>query len=257
MKISVVTVSFNAGRTIGHTLASFLEQEHADKELLVIDGGSSDDTVAVARSFADPSIRIISEPDEGLYDAMNKGLARFAGEAVGFLNADDRYQDAGVLGEIAEALTFADIVYGDLDFVDDHTSGKIVRSWRGQPWTPGAFARGWMPPHPTFYVARKVVEATGTFDTSLKIAADYDYMLRALELGGFDHRFLQRVMVRMMVGGKSTSGVGGYVKSNLEALRVRRRHLGSGFVDRALLAKPLGKAGQFFVKRPAGSHVRP
>jgi glycosyltransferase involved in cell wall biosynthesis len=249
MKISVVTVSYNAAGTIGHTLSSFLEQAYPDKELLVVDGGSTDGTVELVEKFKSPAIRLVSEPDEGLYDAMNKGLSQFTGDAVGFLNADDRYQDAAVLGDLAHALAEADIVYGDLDFVDGHDTGRIVRSWRGEPWSAGAFSRGWMPAHPTFYVRRKVVEATGRFDTSLKIAADYDYMLRALELGRFRHQFLQRVMVRMMVGGKSTSGITGYLKSNFEALKARRRHIGAGLVDYALVAKPLGKAGQFFVRR--------
>lgn len=246
MRISVVTVCFNAERTIGHTLNSFLKQEHPDKELLVVDGGSRDGTLKVVESFADPAIRVVSEPDRGLYDAMNKGLRRFGGDAVGFLNADDCYADRHTLSALAEGLADADIVYGDLDFVEDHEGGRVVRSWRGGPWSQGAFARGWMPPHPTFYVRRRVVERTGEFDVSLSIAADYDFMLRALELGGFSHRFLPRVLIRMQVGGKSTAGLSGYVKSNLQALRARRRHLGSGLVDYALIAKPLSKAAQFF-----------
>lgn len=246
MKISVVTVCFNAERTIAHTLRSFLEQDHADKEMLVLDGGSRDGTLRVVESFSDPSIRVVSEPDRGLYDAMNKGLRGFAGEAVGFLNADDCYADRQSLSALSEGLAQADIVYGDLDFVGDHEEGRVVRTWRGRPWRKGAFASGWMPPHPTFYVRRAVVEKTGEFDLSLSIAADYDFMLRALELGGFSHRFLPRVLIRMQAGGKSNSGISGYMKSNLQALRARRRHLGAGLVDYALIAKPLSKAAQFF-----------
>ena len=246
MKISVVTVCFNAGRTIGHTLESVAAQTHPGIEHLVIDGGSRDDTIKIAQSFARPGLTVISEPDRGLYDAMNKGLARFSGEAVGFLNADDRFADHRVAADIAQGLSHADIVYGDLDFIDGHETDRVVRQWRGTPWAKGAFSKGWMPPHPTFYVRRKVVEVTGQFNLNLRIAADYDFMLRALELGGFEHRFLPRVMVRMQTGGKSTAGVSGYVKSNMEALRVRRQHLGSGVVDMALIAKPLRKARQFF-----------
>jgi glycosyltransferase involved in cell wall biosynthesis len=244
VKISVVTVSYNAGRTIGHTLASALEQTHADTELLVVDGGSTDDTLDIVRSFG-PRVRLISEPDRGLYDAMNKGLRLFTGEAVGFLNADDRYQDPGVLSDVAVALADVDIVYGDLDFVDSHEGGKVVRSWRGRPFQAGAFRRGWMPPHPTFYARRAVVQAVGEFDLGMKISADYDFMLRAMELNGFSSRFLPRVMIRMLTGGASTAGLGSYVRGNLEALRARRRWLGSGIVDTAFLAKPLGKVGQF------------
>jgi len=248
VKISVVTVSYNAGKTIGHTLESFFAQNHPDKELLVIDGGSKDDTLKIVNSFAHPAMTVVSEKDRGLYDAMNKGLARFTGDAVGFLNADDRYQDADVLTDIADGLERADIVYGDLDFIDNHEADTVVRTWRGAAFKPGAFRRGWMPPHPTFYIRRRVAEAVGEFDLSLRIAADYDFMLRAMELGGFESRFLPRVMVRMMTGGASTSGIRGYLKSNLEALRARRRWLGSGFVDTAFLAKPLGKVGQFLAR---------
>jgi glycosyltransferase involved in cell wall biosynthesis len=244
VKISVITVSFNAARTIGHTLESALAQTHPDKELLVIDGGSKDETVAVVRSFGE-RVRLISEPDRGLYDAMNKGLRLFSGDAVGFLNADDRYQDDRVLADIADSLEQADIVYGDLDFVDSHDGGKVVRSWRGRPFERGAFRRGWMPPHPTFYVRRSVTEAVGAFDLDMKISADYDFMLRAMELNGFSSQFLPRVMIRMLTGGASTAGLSSYVRGNLEALRARRRWLGSGLIDTALLTKPLGKVGQF------------
>ncbi|MDB5438415.1 MAG: glycosyltransferase, partial [Caulobacteraceae bacterium] len=158
MKVTVVTVCFNAERTIAHTLRSFLEQDHADKEMLVLDGGSTDGTLDVVRAFADPAIKLVSEPDRGLYDAMNKGLRGFSGEAVGFLNADDCYADRHTLSALSEGLGEADIVYGDLDFVSDHEAGRVVRTWRGRPWHPGAFAKGWMPPHPTFYVRRSVVE---------------------------------------------------------------------------------------------------
>jgi glycosyltransferase involved in cell wall biosynthesis len=245
MKISVVTVSYNAAATIGYTLESFLQQDHPDKELLVVDGASKDDTLRAVEGFASDQIHVVSEPDRGLYDAMNKGLELFTGEAVGFLNADDRYNDVRVLSDIAAALAEVDIVYGDLDFVADHVNSTVVRTWRGTPWRKGAFRRGWMPAHPTFYVRRHVVEAVGRFDTSLRIAADYDFMLRAIELGGFDSRLISRTLVQMMTGGASTSGLRGYMKSNLEALRARRRWLGSGLIDTALLAKPLSKIGQF------------
>jgi glycosyltransferase involved in cell wall biosynthesis len=248
VKVSVVTVSFNAGRTIGHTLESLFAQTHPDQELVVVDGGSTDDTLAIVESFCREGVQVVSERDRGLYDAMNKGLRRFAGDAVGFLNADDRYNDEGVLADISAALEEFDIVYGDLDFIDDHESDRVVRTWRGKAWTAGAFQRGWMPPHPTFYVRRRVAEQVGEFDLALKISSDYDYMLRAMELGGFSSRFLPRVMVRMMTGGASTAGLKSYLRGNLEALRARRRWLGSGFIDAALLAKPLGKVGQFLTQ---------
>lgn len=250
MKISVITTAFNSAATIGYTIESFLEQSHRDAELIVIDGASRDRTAAIARSFAEPSgdprIRVYSEPDRGIYDGMNKGLERFTGDAVGYLNSDDRYHDRHALATIAAALESHDAVCGNLDFVADHASRRVVRRWRGSPWRPDAFRRGWMPAHPTFYVRRRLAERVGRFDTGLGTSADYDFMLRSLELDpGVRVAFLDRVLVDMMAGGSSTAGLGAYLRGNLAALRSRRRWLGAGPVDFALFAKPLGKLGQW------------
>lgn len=255
MKISVVTVSFNAAPTIRHMLQSFVDQDYSHKQLVVIDGGSTDGTPDIVRTLAGPHVRLVSEPDGGIYEAMNKGLACHDGDAVGFLNADDRFKDSSVLSRIAAGLAEADVVFGDLEFVRDHEQAEVVRAWRGSPWRKGAFRRGWMPAHPTFYMRRHVAEAVGGFDTDLRIAADYDHMLRVLELGGFTSRYIPEVLVQMMEGGASTRSVGSYLRGNLESLRSRRRWLGAGFVDRALIAKPLGKIGQF-LGRGVASHAR-
>ena len=153
MRLSVVTVCRNAAATIGHALESFFRQDHADKELIVVDGASSDGTATIARSFAAEGVTVISEPDGGLYEAMNKGLKAFSGEAIGFLNADDRFHDTTALSVIAGALESADIAYGDLEVVAAR-GGQVVRRWRSAPWRPGAFRRGWMPPHPSSRVHR-------------------------------------------------------------------------------------------------------
>lgn len=245
MKLSVVTVCRNAAATIGRTIDSFLRQDHPDKQLLVIDGASTDDTAAVARRYACDQLTVFSEPDLGLYDAMNKGLARFDGEAVGFLNADDRFHDAGALSAIAEALEAADICYGDLDVVAAERGDQVVRRWRSRTWRRGDFRCGWMPPHPTFYCRRAVVDRVGGFDLGYRLAADYDFMLRALELTDFPSARIGRVLVDMGAGGLSDGGIGARLRHNLEALASRRRWLGAGLVDYALIAKPLGKASQF------------
>jgi|HubBroStandDraft_2_1064218.scaffolds.fasta_scaffold302986_2 glycosyltransferase involved in cell wall biosynthesis len=148
MRISVVTVCRNAAATIGETLSSFFDQTYPDKHLIVVDGASTDHTVSIARGFACDHLTVISEPDRGLYDAMNKGLGAFGGEAIGFLNADDRYHDRDALAAVADALADADICFGDLDYVDPSERRRIVRRWRATPWRRGAFRRGWMPPHP-------------------------------------------------------------------------------------------------------------
>lgn len=242
MKISVITVCYNAEKTIGRTIASFLEQDYPLKEMLIIDGASQDGTLAVAQSFRGPDIRILSEPDRGMYDALNKGLGLYAGDAVGVLNADDRLHDATVLSRVAEALESHDAVHGDLDFVS--AEGQVVRRWRGKPRPSRGFTSGWMPAHPTFYARRHLADAVGPFDLSLATAADYEWMLRAIEIHGGRLRHLPHVMVDMAMGGRSTASLGAHLRHNLEALAARRRWLNSGLVDWALIAKPASKLTQ-------------
>ena len=244
MKITTVTVCYNSRSTIGRTVQSFLQQTHPDKELLVIDGGSTDGTVDIVSSFRNDAIRLFSGKDNGIYDAMNKGLANFSGDAVGFLNSDDVYHDASALAQIAQALEGADAAYGDLVMVADPTSQKIVREWRAGEFVPGNFRKGWMPPHPTFYLRRGLAERTGLFDLGFRISADYDFMLRALELHSPRVRYIPHTLVDFMVGGISTAGPLAVIRGNLECLRSRRRHLGTPWVDSALLTKPLRKLRQ-------------
>src|ERR1700722_10440299 len=179
MKISVVTVCYDAASTLALTIESFLQQDHPDKELLIIDGASSDGTVKIARSYACPQISVISEPDRGIYDAMNKGLRLFNGDAIGFLNSDDIYHDAHALSRLSRALGDSDIAYGDLRIVENHTTKKVIRNWRAGKYNRWSYQLGWMAPHPTFYVRRGVIEAVGEFDLTYTIASDYDFMLRA------------------------------------------------------------------------------
>jgi glycosyltransferase len=237
MKISVVTASFNSEATIGFAIESFLKQTHADKEMLVIDGVSRDRTLKIVESFATPDIRVFSEPDKGVYDAMNKGLHRFSGDAVGFLNSDDTFHDTDVLADIARGLADADIVYGDIDMVTDHRTKRVKRIWRGGTFHSYSFQLGWVPPHPAFYIRRGVVETVGDYDLSYVTTADYDYMLRALALHDFRIRYLPRVFADFQIGGISTSGLGVTIRGNLECLRSRRQHLGAPPVDAAFFLR--------------------
>jgi glycosyltransferase involved in cell wall biosynthesis len=237
MKISVITASYNSEATIGSTVESFLKQDHADKEMLVIDGASTDATVRTVESFASPLIRLFSEKDQGVYDAMNKGLRLFEGDAVGFLNSDDTFHDRSVLGDIAAALQEADIVYGDLKMVTDHDSKTLVRLWRGGKFRRYSFQLGWVPPHPTFYMRRTVAEKVGQYDLSYVTTADYDYMLRALALNNFRPRYIPRVVADFQMGGISTRGLGVTIRGNLECLRSRRVHLSAPVIDAAFFLR--------------------
>lgn len=245
MKISVLSPCRNAAGTIGYAIESFLGQQHLDKEMIVLDGASKDDTQKIVEGFSSPLVRYSGEPDIGMYDALNKGLGLYDGQAVGVLNADDSYHDDQALSRIVEGLASAEIVYGHLDFVDSQVSKRIVRRWRGEQRPSNGFQNGWMPAHPTFYVRRHVAERVGEFDLSLTTAADYDWMIRALELHGFSSCLVDHVLVDMALGGKSTASIGAHIRHNIEALRARQKWLGAGPVDYALLAKPLRKLGQF------------
>lgn len=244
MKISVVTVCFNSERTIDFTIRSFLTQTHDDKELLVVDGASTDRTLDIVRGYLDSQIRVISEKDKGIYDAMNKGLHRFAGDAVGFLNSDDTFHDDGALERVADGLAAADAVHSGVEMVTNHATKRSVRSWKGEAFRPGAFRWGWMPPHPTFYVRRALAEKTGEFDLRYPIAADYDFMLRALELHAARVQYIPGTLVDFMIGGNSTSNLSAVLRANLECLRSRREHLNAPILDAAFFAKPLHKIVQ-------------
>ena len=241
MKISVVTVAYNSSATIGETVRSFLEQTHREKEMVVIDGASTDDTVATVEAFGSPDIRIFSEKDAGPYDAMNKGLARYTGDAVGILNSDDTFHGPDTLARIAEGLAEADIAYGDVDMVGDHITKTVMRAWKAGAYRRGIFRSGWMPPHPTFYARRAVIDRVKAFDTSYRIAADYDLMMRAMELTTFRVQYVPSVLVDFQLGGISSRNFRATVNSNLESLRARRANLGAPPIDAALFLRPLRK----------------
>jgi glycosyltransferase len=250
MKISVITASYNSEATIGFTIESFLEQTHNEKEMLVIDGASGDGTVKIVESFRSSAIRVFSDTDAGVYDAMNTGLGLFDGDIVGFLNSDDTYHNSAALADIAAGMQDADIVYGDLNMVTDHRTKRTVRLWRGGTFHRYAFQLGWVPPHPTFYMRRAVAEKVGKYDLSYVTTADYDYMLRALALNNFRVRYLPRIIADFQMGGISTRGLGVTIRGNLECLRSRRSHLNAPPIDPAFF---LRFARRIFQLRSLGS----
>lgn len=238
MKLSVVTVCLNSAETIADTINSFLEQTYDDKELVIIDGLSKDHTLDVARSYNSPQIRIISEADTGLWDAMNKGFRLFDGDALTFLNSDDTFHNQYVLQHVANAFGSegADIVYGDIHMVTDHRTKEVVREWRAGQFRTGAFQLGWQPPHPGFFARRSVIERTGSFDLSYA-AADYDWMLRAMILSGVKSVYVPHVLADFKMGGVSTSNWRSIIKASKDTLRSRREHLGAPPFDAAVVLR--------------------
>lgn len=249
MKISTIMVCRNAEATIAGAILSFLAQDHAERELVVVDGASTDRTMEVVARYADPRIRAASEPDGGIYDAMNRGLGRMTGDAFGFLNADDRYHDAEALSRIAGALEETDMVTGDLDFVRAHDGTPPCRVWRASGHRPGAFRRGWMPAHPPTYARRSVWERVGGFDPTFRHGGDYDWMLRALEVEGVSLGVIDATLVDMAVGGASTAGVSAKLTNAREMARSRRRHLGTPGLDLAAVLMPFRKLPQVLAAR--------
>lgn len=249
MKISVITAVRNNRDTIAAALDSVLAQTHPDVELVVIDGASTDGTLAVLQAYAPHLQVLISEPDGGIYDALNKGLANASGDVVGFLHADDLLADNGILAAIAAAFAAnaVDGVYGDLQYVNKAQPQQIIRHWRSGAFRPSSLAWGWMPPHPTLYLRREVYQRFGLFDTSYRIAADYDFMLRILSSGAVEVQHLPEVLVRMRTGGASNRSLRNLWRKSCEDLRAIRRHRIGGLGT--LLAKNLSKLPQFFSGR--------
>ncbi len=206
MRITVVTPVLDRARVIGDCLASVAGQAHADVEHVVVDGGSRDGTLEQVRAGLRPGGKLLLGPDRGLYDGLNKGIAVATGDVVGTLGADDVYADRAVLTRIAEAFeaSGADVVHGDLLYVRDDLT-TIVRTWRSSPHLPGRFQRGWMPPHPTFFARRALFERLGGYDLRLRIAADYELMLRFLERHQLRSHHVPEVLVKMRTGGVSNS----------------------------------------------------
>ena len=248
MKLSIVTVAFNAEATIAEAVASVVGQERTGFELeyIIVDGASTDGTLAALEPYRDGIARVISEPDRGLYDAMNKGVAAATGDFIGILNADDAYAHDGVLASVAARLveSGAEALYGDLDYVAEDGSGRVVRRWRSGTMGPRSFLRGWMPPHPTFFLARSVYAEHGVYSLDLRSAADYELMLRMLHKHRVRAAYLPDVLVKMQTGGMSNASWGNRWRANRED-RAAWRMNGLRPMPWTLVMKPLRKLGQW------------
>lgn len=245
IKITVITVSFDAAETIGDALRSVAGQSWPYVEHIVIDGASRDQTLKVIEANAARVARVVSEPDKGIYDAMNKGMQLATGDVIGFLNADDVYASPDALRDIATALQEhpdCDAAYGDLVYVDRLRPEKVFRVWKSDPFDPSSLRNGWMPPHPTLYVRRSVLQAVGGFDIGLGIAADYELMVRLFKRPSRSYIYVPRTLVSMRTGGASNRSLNALLRKSREDLTVMRRHGLGGVVT--LLAKNLRKIGQ-------------
>lgn len=226
MKVSIITVCYNSVSHVEDAINSVARQNYDEIEHIVIDGNSNDGTREILERYDHLLDFWMSEPDLGIYDAMNKGIERCTGEVVGMLNSDDFYYDDHVISRVVTAFEQEEIeaVFGDLIFVDPRDLERTIRTYSSRKWHPGKFARGYMPAHPTVFVRRENYEKFGLFEIDYEIAADYEMMIRLLYVQKLRYRYLPMKMVKMRKGGVSSNGVKSNLTLNNEIVRACRKH---------------------------------
>ncbi len=247
IKVSVITVIYDNHTFIREAIESVLHQTYNNVQYIVIDGGSNDGSLEIIKSFGDKISIVVSEPDEGIYDAMNKGLSLATGDIIGFLNADDFYAHTEVLQQVAQTFiqTNCDALYADLDYISRNNKNKIVRKWRSGVFDKSRFIKGWMPPHPTFFVRKEIYKRLGGFNKQLHLAADYELMLRFCYFNDIKVSYLPEVIVKMRLGGQSNRSFGNRIKANIQD---KNAWTMNGVKPKwyTLLLKPLSKITQYF-----------
>lgn len=226
MKITIITVCYNSVSHIEDAIQSVANQDFTEIEHIVIDGNSNDGTQQILEKYSDKLAYWESKPDNGIYDAMNKGIKKATGDVVGILNSDDFYFDHQVLSKVNQAFCDhkIDAVFGDLIFVDPNNIDQTVRTYSSRKWSLDKFAKGYMPAHPTFFVKRKFYEKYGLFETDYQIAADYEMLIRLLYVHKLNYRYLPLKMVKMRMGGVSSNGIKSNITLNNEIIKACRKH---------------------------------
>lgn len=247
--VSIITTVLNNKGTIEAAIKSILGQSYKNVEYIIIDGGSTDGTVEIVNKYRDKLAKFVSEPDRGIYDGMNKGLKLAKGEIIGFLNSDDLYANENVIETVVEAIEEkkADACWGDLVYVDRKNPDKIVRYWKSSEYKEGKIKRGWIPPHPTFFVRKWVYDKYGLFNLDFPISADYEIMLRFLERYKIKSCYIPQVLVRMRIGGKSSKNLLNIIKGNIECYWAWKIN-GLEINFFRIFLKPLSKIPQYFKK---------
>jgi glycosyltransferase involved in cell wall biosynthesis len=248
--ISVITAVRNNRAHITDALDSILAQSYRWVESIVIDGASTDGTIELIQAYGSRLDVVVSERDEGIYSALNKGIERANGGVIGFLHSDDLYVNNHVLEKVAEVFAdpSVDGVYGDLLYVGSEDTDRIVRYWKSGTFSPKKLGRGWMPPHPTLYVRRATYERVGAFNTRYTIAADYDWILRFFGPTGVTCHYIPEPLIKMRVGGVSNRSISLILTKSLEDLHTLRSNGVGGLAS--LVMKNLRKIPQFFVRPP-------
>jgi glycosyltransferase len=249
LKVSIITIVFNNRATIEGCVRNVLSQSYKEIEYIVIDGGSNDGTIDILQAYREKISQWISEPDQGIYDAMNKGIRMATGQVIGFLHSSDIYAHPRVIEEVARVFENSNVssVYGDLQYVDKEDLNRVIRNWKSSPYRLGKFRQGWMPPHPTFFVKKEIYEKYGYFNTHFRIAGDYELMLRFLERYRISAAYIPEVLVKMRWGGISNGGIKNILIKSYEDYRAWEINDLSGGVH-TIFFKNLSKIPQFWEK---------
>jgi glycosyltransferase involved in cell wall biosynthesis len=248
MKVSIITVSFNSAKTIRQTIESVLAQDYTDLEYIVIDGNSKDETVDILKSFQG-KVKFISEPDKGIYDAMNKGVKMATGEIIGTIGSDDFYPNNQVISNVVKTFlqSGTDSVYGDIQFINPDDIHKIVRFWKAGEYKYKNWLNGWMPPHPCFYVKKEAFEKYGYFKTDFTCSGDYELMLRMLYKNHLSVQYLPLTLMTMRNGGTSTASLKHRYRANMEDRKAWKINQLQPYWY-TLWMKPIAKIVQLFKK---------
>lgn len=250
MKVSIITATYNSAATIAGCMDSVLEQTHPNIEYIIMDGGSEDETLALIaqRGKGHPQLIFKSEPDHGIYDALNKGIARATGDVIGFVHSDDFLADSEVIAQIVKTFEqeAADGVYGNLHYVAFDNTDKIVRNWISQPYREKLLKKGWMPAHPTLFLKKDIYDTYGLFNMSYQIAADYDFILRIFQQKDLNFAFLDETIIKMRVGGTSNGSLKNILQKTKEDLQALKENNIGGFGT--VLLKNITKIKQFIPK---------
>jgi glycosyltransferase len=253
MKVSVITVVLNNREYVEDCIKSVLSQTYKNVEYIIVDGGSTNGTIEIIKKHERKISKWISEPDKGIYDAMNKGITLATGEIIGFLHVDDVYAHNRVIETVVSHVIDNDVdsCYGDLLYVNKKNPDKVVRYWKSCPYRDGLFRYGWMPPHPTFFVKREIYEKYDYFNTDFKIAADYELMLRFLERCKISTCYIPEVLIKMRLGGVSNRSLLNIMRKSYEDYKAWKvNNLNGGLY--AILLKNISKIPQFFRRYNTG-----
>ncbi|WP_341227595.1 glycosyltransferase family 2 protein [uncultured Arcticibacterium sp.] len=245
MKVSLITVCYNSVKTIGHTIETVLSQDYDNIEYVVKDGGSSDGTLELLSKY-EGQITVVTKADKGIYDAMNQGLELVSGDVIGIINSDDFFPDNRVISRVVAAFesSSAGAVYGDLEYVEAEDTSKITRKWQAKSYDKSNFLKGWMPPHPTFFLKKEYYNQFGLFKPEFKSAGDYELMLRMLYKEGISASYIPSVQMKMRAGGVSNVSLKNRIRANKED---RRAWKVNGLKPKwyTLWQKPLSKVFQW------------